>query len=200
MKCEKDEARKREEDSQLEREVDLMRKGRSVVDNKEGEEVRFMSEEEKLEGLEKGVDGSWVVEKRGNFQEEGERVEKEGKGKLKRGVEKKLKWKIEIVEEEVEELKSGESAQYRGEKEGEVSEVLNRLCTNQISPAKQDMSRGNMLPAAERSEGKIERREVEKKFGWREALAVDPLLANLHLKLDHIFFPKAKVCQVPFDM
>ena len=200
MKCEKDEARKREEDSQLEREVDLMRKGRSVVDNKEGEEVRFMSEEEKLEGLEKGVDGSWVVEKRGNFQEEGERVEKEGKGKLKRGVGKKLKWKIEIVEEEVEELKSGESAQYGGEKEGEVSEVLNRLCTNQISPAKQDMSRGNMLPAAERSEGKIERREVEKKFGWREALAVDPLLANLHLKLDHIFFPKAKVCQVPFDM
>ena len=57
-----------------------------------------------------------------------------------------------------------------------------------------------MLSAAQGGEGKVEKgKNLEEKIGWREALTVDPLLANLHQKLDKIFFPNEKGCQVPID-
>ena len=192
-----------------------MQEGSHWVEIKEEEERRVvrgeLEEQELLEFAEldrvKGEKVENVKEEAENEeQKEALRVE-QAKGKLTRVVEKKLKWKIEIVEEEEEER--GESNEDEEEEEEEEvgrseGEVLSKHCTNEISFAKQDMPGVNMLQ--DKSEGQeletVRGIELDKKvkFGWREALTVDPLLANLHLKLDHIFFPKSKVCQVPFDM
>ena len=129
-----------------------------------------------------------------NEEQEENKTAEQAKSKLKRVVEKKLKWKIDVVEEKEEEegRESCEKEEKVDEKElmGGKVKVFNTRCM------KKDMLRVNEREGEKMKEGKRERRE----FGWREALAVDPLLQNLHLKLDHIFFPKSQVCQVPFDM
>ena len=201
-------------DCRLEREVNLMQEGSHWVEMKEEERVATLvrGESDEQELLEFAELDKVKGEKVENVKEEAENEEQkevlrveQAKGKLKRVVEKKLKWKIEIVEEEEE---RGESNEDEEEEEGEVGRseggVLSKHCTNEISFTKQDLPGVNMLQ--DKSEGprieKVRGAKLDKtvKFGWREALAVDPLLANLHLKLDHIFFPKSKLCQVPFDM
>ena len=181
-----------------------MQEGCHLVDM--GEEKRGVKgepeEQELLESAELDwVKGESLKNEKDEEQEEVVRVE-QAQGKLKRVVEKKLKWKIEIVEEEGEKREeSNENGEEEEEdEEGEEEEQY----TNQISFANQDIPGVNTLQ--NKSEGakleKGKRGELEKKvrFGWREALAFDPLLANLHQKLDHIFFPKSRVCQVPFEM
>ena len=197
-----------------------MQEGSHWVEMKEEERRVVRGESEEQELLEfaeldrvKGEKVENVKEEVENVKEEAENEEQkealrveQAKGKLTRVVEKKLKWKIEIVEEEEERGESNEDEEEEEEEEVGRSEgeVLSKHCTNEISFAKQDMPGVNMLQ--DKSEGQeletVRGAELEKtvKFGWREALTVDPLLANLHLKLDHIFFPKSKVCQVPFDM
>ena len=60
--------------------------------------------------------------------------------------------------------------------------------------AKQDLPNVKVLPE--------KRGEVPsgsgKKVGWRDAIKFDRKLANLHLRVDKIFF-KSNVCQVPLD-
>lgn len=140
--------------------------------------------------LEQGVDrvegGSLGVGEEGEGEVGGKSGEREASQfeELERA--EKLKPKMEIVEEK---------------EKVQAKEEINTLCTNEISVAMQDMPRVKMLPAAEGGEAKVEKeKKIEKNLGWREALAVDPLLADLHLQLDHIFFPQAKVCQVPLDV
>ena len=180
------------EDCQLERELEL---------------VEDESHEERMDGI-KRVDRIEMVGRvemvdRGNLEKQEvkeERVEnvkvgaqneeqeesktaEQAKSKLKRVVEKKLKWKIDVVEEKEEEegRESCEKEEKVDEKEvmGGKVKVFNTRCM------KKDMLRVIEREGEKMKEGKRERRE----FGWREALAVDPLLQNLHLRLDHIFFP-----------
>ena len=159
---------------------DENREGEGEVRGKSGEQ-EMPREARQLEELERVKDG--------RLERENEEEEEEEE-KLRSDIEKKLKWKVEMMEKE----------RVQGEVEEEEEETSTH-CTNQISFAKQDMSRVKMLPPAEVQEPKVEKgKNLEKNVGWREALAVDPLLANLHLQLDQIFFPKAKVCQVPLDM
>ena len=182
--------------------VDEDEEGEEVVRGKSGEQ-EMLRETRQFEELERVADGG--LERENEEEEEGEEIKGVGEatGKLKSGDEKKLKWKIEMMEKERVQGEVEEEERVQGEVEekereqGEVEEETSTHCTNQISLAKQDMSRVNMLPAAEGQERKV---DLAKQLGWREALAVDPLLANLHIQLDQIFFPKAKVCQVPLDM
>ena len=173
---------------------DENREGEGEVRGKSGEQ-EMPREARQLEELERVKDGR--LERENEEEEEGEEIKGVGEatGKLKSGDEKKLKWKIEMMEKKRVQGEGEEEERVQGEVE--EKEETSTHCTNQISLAKQDMSRVNMLPAAEGQERKV---DLEKQLGWREALAVDPLLANLHLQLDQIFFPKAKVCQVPLDM
>ena len=72
---------------------------------------------------------------------------------------------------------------------------LQTRAANLAHSAKQDLPNVNVLPERR---GEVPSGSNGKKVGWRDAIKFDRKLANLHLRVDKIFF-KSNVCQVPLD-
>ena len=127
-------------------------------------------------------------ERSGLVKGEPEEVEERARGQVK-------------VKRQFSELGAGKGDMRMAEpEEGVVGEIEKRRPGNNLQTraanlahsAKQDLPNVKVLP---------ERRgEVPsgKKVGWRDAIKFDRKLANLHLRVDKIFF-KSNVCQVPLD-
>ena len=88
----------------------------------------------------------------------------------------------ESVVGEIEKRRPGNNLQTRG--------------ANLAHCAKQDLPNVKVLPE---KRGEVPSGSGSgKKVGWRDAIKFDRKLANLHLRVDKIFF-KSNVCQVPLD-